>query len=61
MSAPEMAFRVLDRLRLIQDKRQPPRFDVPVGINRPFSLGRAQGAWSDLIPEWRAVYENARD
>ncbi len=60
MSAPEMAFRLLDRVRLIQDKRQPPRFDVPAGIGRPASWGRAEGVWNELIPEWRAAYEDTR-
>lgn len=60
MSAPEMAFRLLDAVHLIQDKRQPPRFDAPASIERPVIWGRAKDAWSDLIPAWQATYENVR-
>ena len=60
MSAPEMAFRLLDAVHLIQDKRQTPRFDAPASIDPPVIWGRAKDAWSDLIPVWRATYENVR-
>jgi len=55
-----MAFRLLDTVRLIQDKRQPPRFDVAAGFEHPFSWGKASGAWDELIPKWREVYDDAR-
>lgn len=59
MSVPEMAFRALDAVRLIQDKRQPPRFEAPATIDRAATWGKAKGVWGAHISEWRAVYENA--
>ncbi len=55
MSALEMAFRLLDAARLIQDKRQPPRFDVPTGIGRPVFPSLELGG---TVADWRAVYED---
>ena len=57
MSVPEMSFRVLDRLRLIQDKRQPPRFDVPADVGQPVFPPLEPGG---TVEDWRAAYENAR-
>ena len=61
MSAPEMAFRLLDRLRLIQDKHQPPRFDIPADIGRPIFPGLDEMlAELGSVADWRVVYEAAR-
>jgi len=56
MSVPEMAFRALDAARLVQDKRQPPRFDVPAEIGRPAFPPLKPGG---TVADWRAVYEAA--
>ncbi len=61
MSVPEMAFRLLDRLRLVQDKRQPPRFDIPADIGGPtFPALADDPPLSDSVAEWRLAYEDAR-
>jgi hypothetical protein len=61
MSVPEMAFRLLDRVRLAQDKRQPPRFDLPAYIGRPIFLALADDpAHPDTVAEWRVAYEDAK-
>jgi hypothetical protein len=61
MSAPEMAFRLLDRVRLAQDKRQPPRFDVPADIGLPiFPALAGDLAQPDSVAEWRMAYDDAR-
>jgi hypothetical protein len=61
MSAPEMAFRLLDRVRLAQDKRQPPRFDIPADIGRPIFPGLDETlAGLGPVTDWRAAYDSAR-
>jgi hypothetical protein len=56
MSAPEMAFRLLDAVRFAQDKRQPPRFGTPPGIGRPVFPTLELGG---TVADWRAVYDDA--